>query len=744
MPKAVDTSKPSAERGESTALHAVVYIARRLGIDLSYEELRRRYALPPSEPEPRMIIAIARDFGLDARLVRVKFKDLPRLSRSMPAMLRIEGGRALIVENAKEHPTHGLVALLRDPALPDGPQTPVDESKLSSMWQGEVLLFKRRQEQEGGDLHEHFGLAYLLRLVLRERRLFADVAIGALVNTLFALAPPFIIMITANRVVANQSMSTLEVLAGAVVLIIIFEVMLTYLRRRIMEVITSRVDGRLNLYVLEKLLRLPMSYFEHNAAGRTVNRISRLWQVRNFITQQLFGTFIDMVPLIGLIPVLFILEWRVASMVMVLALCIFVSVMFFVKPLARRHAAVVKAENARYAHLVETINGMRTIKTLALEGRRRREWDGLVAEMISSKFTFSRMAANVPTVTLPFERLMYAGALMMAAYLILTTPETMSIGGLFAFAMLSNRIGSPLVQLAKMQLELAEIRGSIHELGVVMNHPPEDAREDAGSRQPVEGRVDFADVRFRYSKDAPYALDGVSFSLQPGMSLGIMGRSGSGKTTVTRLLQRLHTEYSGLIKLDGMDLREINLSHLRTSVGVVAQESFLFRGSVRENISVARPDATMAQIVRAAQLAGAEEFVERLPRGYDTLLEEGASNLSGGQRQRLAIARALITDPPILVLDEATSALDAESEAIVGANLKRIAQGRTVITISHRLSMLVDSDAILVLDRGKVYDLGTHDELLDRCDIYKQLWYQQNRHIERAHRSTTAAAIGQG
>ena len=180
-----------------------------------------------------------------------------------------------------------------------------------------------------------------------------------------------------------------------------------------------------------------------------------------------------------------------------------------------------------------------------------------------------------------------------------------------------------------------------------------------------------------------------------------------------------------------MDLREIELNHLRTSIGVVPQENFLFSGSIRDNIAMARPDASMAQIVRAAQLAGAEEFIERMPRGYETQLEEGAVNLSGGQRQRLAIARALLIDPPILILDEATSALDAESEAIINANLQRIAQNRTIVCISHRLSMLVPADAILVLERGQVYDIGSHDELLHRCDIYKHLWYQQNRHAER-------------
>jgi ATP-binding cassette subfamily B protein len=262
-----------------------------------------------------------------------------------------------------------------------------------------------------------------------------------------------------------------------------------------------------------------------------------------------------------------------------------------------------------------------------------------------------------------------------------------------------------------------------------VNATPEDTRTN-GLRLPIRGEVSFKDVRFRYSPGAPYALEEVSFTVPAGKMLGIMGRSGSGKTTVTRLLQCLNSTYDGMIKIDGMDLREIDLMHLRTHIGVVPQENFLFSGTIRENIAMAKADASFSDVVRAAQLSGAEEFIELLPRGYDTELEEGATNLSGGQRQRLAIARALLINPPVLILDEATSALDAESEAIVSANLKRMAKGRTVLSISHRLSMLVEADKILVLERGKVYDMGTHEELLQRCDIYKQMWYQQNRHLD--------------
>ena len=391
-------------------------------------------------------------------------------------------------------------------------------------------------------------------------------------------------------------------------------------------------------------------------------------------------------------------------------------------------------EQAKGAHMNETIYGMKTIKSLSLEGRRRRFWDHLVAESITKQHELGLLSNYPETIATPFERLMHVGTMFLGGYLYLAdvgTPSagTITPGVLMAFYLLSGQLTRPLINIAQTQRDLAEVRGALGTIGNVVNQKPEITRAD-GSRLPIIGEVSFHDVRFRYSSDAPYALDGVSFTVPAGSMLGIMGRSGSGKTTVTRLLQCLNTNYDGMIKIDGIDLREFNLTHLRTHIGVVPQENFLFSGTLRDNISMAKPDATFADVVRAAQLSGAEEFIEKQPRGYDTEIQESGSNLSGGQRQRLALARALLIDPPVLILDEATSALDAESEAIVNANLKRMAKGRTVLSISHRLSMLVECEAILVMEQGKVYDIGTHEELLKRCDIYKHMWYQQNRHLD--------------
>jgi len=388
---------------------------------------------------------------------------------------------------------------------------------------------------------------------------------------------------------------------------------------------------------------------------------------------------------------------------------------------------------------------MRTIKSMALEGRKGREWDGHVAASVEAQTDLLRLANQPQTLLAPLEKLIYSGSLLLGAYLAVSGQQAVLSGTLVAFTMVATRASQPIIQLAHMMQQIEEARGALRQVASVINLPPE-ARRENGVRPDFTGRVSFDEVRFSYPGASTPALNGVGFVVEPGTVVGVMGRSGSGKTTVTRLLQGLHAQYEGLIKLDGVDLREIDLYHLRSNMGVVLQDSFLFRGTIRDNILVGKADATPEDLVRAARMAGAEEFIERLPRGYDTMIEEHAANLSGGQRQRLSIARALIADPPILIFDEATSALDPESEAIIQENLRRIAVGRTVIMISHRLASLVDCDQILVLDRGRLKDHGRHAELLTRCEDYRHLWMQQNRHLTAglAHERPNFGAVANG
>jgi ATP-binding cassette subfamily B protein len=709
-------------------------------LDVSVDQLRRRFALEPGEPDTPTLIALARELGLEAKTLRMTFQELPRVARALPAILRAKDGGALILEEARSDPAKGVVAIIRDPSAPDDVVVAIDELHLAEVWEGEAILIKRRHA--AGDEQQPFGMRWLVGQIIKERKLFRYIVVAAFISTIFAIAPPFIFRIVLDRVLVHNSYPTLNILAGAIVILLVFETILTYLRNILTEVVSTRIDGRISLFVAERLLKLPMDYFERTPTGRVLSKLNNIWLIRHFLTGQLFGVFLDAVPLLALIPLMFFIEWHLALMALTLAATIAVIVWIFIKPMHRAYHKVVVAEQAKNTHLTETIYGMKTVKSLALEGKRRREWDHKVADQVGARHAFGLLSNYPKTLTLPFDRLIYSGCLAVGAYMVLAqqtsvtpgvstlfTTVTITPGALVAFAMLSMRLGSPLVRIAQLQMDLAEVRGAVLEVASVVNVAPETARAN-GLRLPIKGEVTFKNVRFRYSPEAPFALEDVGFTVPAGTMLGIMGRSGSGKTTVTRLLQCLNSSYEGMIKIDGMDLREIDLMHLRTHIGVVPQENFLFSGTIRDNIAMAKSDASFADVVRAAQLSGAEEFIELLPRGYDTELQEGGTNLSGGQRQRLALARALIIDPPVLILDEATSALDAESEAIVNANLKRMAKGRTVLSISHRLSMLVECDSILVLERGKVYDMGTHEELLRRCDIYKHMWHQQNRHLD--------------
>jgi subfamily B ATP-binding cassette protein HlyB/CyaB len=379
--------------------------------------------------------------------------------------------------------------------------------------------------------------------------------------------------------------------------------------------------------------------------------------------------------------------------------------------------------------MVETIHGMRTIKSLAMEALHQNAWDGKVVAAVRRYASVGRIGTLAAAMTSSLDKLMQISVIGLGTMAVFD--GSLSIGALVAFTMLSQRMSGPLVQIVGLINEYQETAISVKMLATVMDHPLEQNRSHPGVRPIITGHVIFDQVTFRYAGATAAALDRASFEVRTGRVIGVVGRSGSGKTTIIRLIRGIHWAREGAIRLGGIDIRHIDLGHLREMVGVVLQDSFLFRGSIRDNIAATKPNAPMEDIVAAAQMAGAAEFIDRLPRSYETILEEGASNLSGGQRHRIAIARALLPQPRRLIFDEATSALDPESEAILQTNLLDIARNRTMIVVSRRLSSLVGSDAILVLDQGAVVDFAPHAVLLKRCEIYRHLWQQQTKHVRR-------------
>jgi ATP-binding cassette subfamily B protein len=724
MPEQV-TGEPT--RPTSTAIVVLVRIARHYGLTFSVDELLRAHQFQGAEPPAALLLKIAERMGLSAQLLHIKRGELADLTRAVPAILLMSDGRAVLLERVHRRDGANL-ALIEDVASDRGVSALIDEPRLFDNWGGDVVVIKRRWRMT--DQERPFGLAWFVGQIVREGKLFRDISVAAFFMSVLSLFPVIMMMVMIDRVLYNKSMSTLGVVALALFIATGFDTLFGYLRRSLIVTASLRIDARINLHIFDKLLNLPMGFFERMPTGIISGKMSQIWHIREFLIGQVFGTLLDSVTLLVLLPVLFFLNTRLTFFVLGIALTILGVYVAFLPALRRRYGAVVAAEQQMGAHQIESIYGMRTIKSLALEGFKRYQRDLRVANVVEAHRNFDRLA-NIPqTIVHPLERLIYSGSFVLGCYMALRSTDGVTAGTVVGFSMLAGRVAAPIVQMAGLLNSFEHARGALTEVASVMNEPPEQGRSGMGLKQPILGRVVFDQVRFRYRPTTPYALNDVSFEIARGTIFGIMGRSGSGKTTVTRLLQGLNGDYEGTIKVDGMDLRQIDIDHLRSNIGVVPQENFLFSGTVRENISAARPNATFDKVIRVAQLAGAEEFIERLERGYETYVEEGAVNFSGGQRQRLAIARALLVDPAILILDEATSALDAESEAIVNANLIRIASGRTVIIISHRLSSLMMADAILVLEGGRFYDLGRHEELIERCDIYRSLWYQQNKHLD--------------
>jgi ABC-type bacteriocin/lantibiotic exporter with double-glycine peptidase domain len=499
----------------------------------------------------------------------------------------------------------------------------------------------------------------------------------------------------------------------------------------------------MNLFLFKRLLGLSIDFFERTPTGRVAYLINQSTKVRNFVTGKMMSTMFDMTNLIIILPVLFWISVPLSWMVVAIGGLMAMIIGAFIGPIRRGYARYVESEVLKNTVLIETLHGIRTIKSLALENTQRDMWDRRSAEAAFWRHKLDDLINWPETLITPLDTMMVRGVLLIGAYLEITG-DSASVGAIVAFMMIASRVSSPLTSMSKLLSDLEELRAGVVMTGLVINNKPETLNPGAGLRPRFEGAITFRDVKFTYPGAKSRALDGISFDVPAGTILGLVGRSGSGKSTITRLLQGINREYEGQIKIDGVDLREINLAHLRRSFGVVLQENFLFRGTIRDNLLAGRAGLTLTDAVRAARLAGAEEFIERLPTGYETIVEEGSPNLSGGQRQRLAIARALIHDPRILILDEATSALDPESEALVNANISRIAANRTMVIVSHRLSSLVDSDQILVLDRGKVMDLGPHEQLLETCTVYRQLWQQQNRHMDSIKVAARQAALAPG
>ena len=671
----------------------------------------------------RQLLRMAKDSALKAKHLMLEWPALFKLGNAYPILAELENGNWVVVAGAVDGEEKQVRVL--DPLASRPEFILLNEDQFTKSWRGSVILVKRSHKISDDD--QPFGFRWFIPEVIKQRSFFRDVALAAFVLYGLGLMTPMFFQLVIDKVLVHQSYATLTVLTIGIAVALIFDATFTFLRRYLLLYATNRIDIRIATRTFGHLLNLPIALFEHASAGVIVKHMQQTGRIREFLTGRLFLTLLDGLSLLVFIPILLLYSVKLTFVVLGFALLVGLVVVALVGPFQRRLQALYKAEGDRQALLVETVHGMRTVKSLALEPRQRKVWDDHSAQAISVRFRVDKISTAAQAMTGLLEKLMSVAIIGLGALDVFS--GAMTVGALVAFNMLAGRVSGPLVQIVTMVHEYQEVALSVRMLGEIMNQRPEQFGRGRGIRPQLKGRIEFDKVSFRYGPDGAPALDNVSFTVPEGSVFGVVGKSGSGKTTITRLIQGLYQSQQGLVRIDGYDSREIDLVHLRTSIGVVLQDNFLFRGTVRENIAAAKPDASIEEIIEVARIAGAEEFVERLPRGFETMLEENASNLSGGQKQRLAIARALITDPKLLIFDEATSALDPDSEAIIRQNLSQIAAGRTVIIVSHRLSTLVDSDAILVVERGKIADIGRHDQLVNRCMTYRHLWSQQMRQV---------------
>ena len=713
-----------ADRFPHTTVQCIAAIAQHHRLAINPERLIEDYALGAEEPGAATVLRISAEIGMKAKADKFTWDALLAQGGVFPLIARMSDGNCVIVMAASPK-EGGQVAILNPLADNATAVLIVDRDKFCGQWRGDVFLMKRIHAM--AEENQPFGFRWFIPEILKQKSAFRDIAITAMAMHFLGLASPVFFQLVIDKVLVHQSVSTLWVLGVGVVAALVFESIFAFLRQILTLAASNKIDMSLTRRIFSHLLSLPIDYFETTTAGVITRNMQQVEKIRAFLTGRMFFTAIDATSLLIFLPILFAYSVKLALVTLVFTMLIAGIVLALVPAFKRRLNDLNVAEGTRQSMMVETIHGMRTIKALAIEPTQRRLWDQRSANSINMHFRVGKLAITGNSITDFLGKLLPVVIITMGAQEVFD--QNLSVGALIGFQMISGRVISPLISIVGLVNDFQETALSVRMLGDIMNRPSEGRASAGGLRPEFAGEISFDDVTFRYPGSSATALDRTSLTIPAGAVVGVVGRSGSGKTTLTKIIQGLYSVQEGIVRFDRTDAREIELAHLRRQIGVVLQENFLFRGSVRDNIAAGKQDASFEEIVAAAEASGAAEFIERLPQGYNTFLEEGATNLSGGQKQRLSIARTLITKPKILVLDEAASALDPESEAIFIRNLSKIAVGRTVIMISHRLSTQVNATAILVMQQGKLVDSGKHAELLTRCETYQQLWNQQTSHL---------------
>lgn len=703
------------ERKQSmdTGLACLVTVARLYGLPADPQQLRHSHSESGKTFDERTIILAGKELGLKIRALNSHWKRLHKTP--LPAIAQHRDGRWFIIAGFKDDRV-----LIQDP-LESKPLALPGEI-LGKSWEGRLILATRRARVDDPDGRFDFG--WFIPAILKYRRLLGEVLLASLFVQLFALVTPLFFQVVVDKVLVHKGLTTLHVLAIGLLGISLFEVVLGGLRSYLFSHTTNRVDVALGAKLFRHLLALPIVYFEARRVGDSVARVRELENIRNFLTGSALTLVVDLVFTFVFFAVMYYYSPRL-TLVVLGAIPFYLLLSVWITPIMRKRLNEKFNRGAEnQAFLVESITGVETLKSMAVEPQMQRRWEEQLAGYVGASFRSANLG-NIAGQTAGFiNKVSVVLILWIGATLVMQ--GRLSVGQLIAFNMLAARISGPILRLVQLWQEFQQAGISVRRLGDILNTPTEPGYNPGRAALPaLRGEVCFNGVSFRYRPDRAEVLRNIDLKIEVGEVIGIVGRSGSGKSTLTKLIQRLHVPGSGRVLIDGIDLALVEPAWLRRQVGVVLQENFLFNRTIRDNIALANPGSAMEQIVRACKLAGAHEFILELAEGYDTLVGERGATLSGGQRQRIALARTLLTNPRILILDEATSALDYESERIIQHNMRSICRERTVFIIAHRLSAVREADRIVVLDRGRIVEMGAHAELLAGQGQYAHLHAMQ-------------------
>ena len=656
------------------------------------------------------IVRAAKSIGFKAGLSLINWERLHLMP--VPAIAELAGGGFVLLLSVRRDEQSGAEELLVfNPKEPNPRKKTLAEARAELS--GKVIMLATR-ESTTGDL-ARFDFTWFVPSLVKYRKHIGEVLLMSFFLQLFALATPIFFQVVMDKVLVHRGLTTLDVLVFGLVTVTVFETVMGTLRTYLFTHTTNRMDVELGSRLFRHLLALPQSYFEARRVGDSVARVRELDTIRNFLTGSVMTALLDFLFIFVFIAVMFIYSTTLTWLVLASLPCYGILSMAISPALRRRLKEKFNRGAENQAFLVESVNGVATIKAHAVEPQVMSRWNNQLAGYVQASFRAGNLANVGSHLVQLISKLTTAGILWFGARMVIEGELT--VGQLIAFNMLAGRVSQPVIRMAQLWQDFQQVGVSVKRLGDILNTPREFSRQGRKATLPdLAGNIEFSEVNFRYPGSERYALRKVSLAVKAGQSVGIVGKSGSGKSTMTKLAQRLYSPESGRVAVDGIDLALADPAWLRRQIGVVLQENLLFNRTVRENIALANPGMAMDKIIGAAKLAGAHEFIMELGEGYETVLAEHGTTLSGGQRQRVAIARALSTEPKVLIFDEATSALDYESEKLIQDNMREIKRGRTMLVISHRLSAVRDCDFIVVLENGEIVECAPHEELLKNPD----------------------------